>query len=73
MAHDVYFAYSLKCRKGHDMRMRDFHAVCRDEGEARIDAEIRKRKAELATLLYLFKHTDKAGKPQGRVLQFSDC
>ena len=37
------------------MRMRDFHAVCRDEGEARIDAEIRKRKAELATLLYPFK------------------
>lgn len=55
LAHDTYFQYSVKCRKGHDMRMRDFHAVCRDEGEARTDAEIRKRKAELATLLHPFR------------------
>ena len=35
--------------------------------------ETRARVHELETLLYLFKHTDKAGNPQGRFLQFSDC
>ena len=53
--HAVYFKYSLKCRKGHESRKRDLEAVLRDEREASVDAEIAKRKAQLAALLYPFR------------------
>ena len=68
LSNAVYFSYSVRCRKGHDTRLRDFNAVARDEAELRMDREIKKRKAQLALLLHPFRRFPKVDEWENQYL-----
>ena len=55
LSHDTYRELSVRIRKGHAQRMRDFQAVCEAEGEARIDATIRTVNRSLSKLMAPYK------------------
>ena len=55
LSHDTYRDLSVRVRKGHAQRMRDLQAVSEAEGEARIDAHIRKVNRSLSKLVAPYK------------------